>query len=122
MLFEDQPSAPVTYPNGVRRHHRTLFSVPITIEPVSGSGTRSTHGISLDISEGGLGALVPANLRVGDTVAVHLPLPNHDLTTVAVVRHSSKQRSGLEFVGITPDQWSQLAMASTPQLPVVWQR
>lgn len=120
MLFESQTSASVTYTNGVRRHPRTLFSVPITVDHPSGDGVRSTHGISLDISEGGLGALVETKLRVGETVAVHLPLPNHDLTTVAVVRHSSKHRSGLEFVGITPDQWSELSMASTPQWSAIW--
>lgn len=120
MLFETQTSAPVTYASGVRRHPRTLFSVPITIDHVSGSAIRSTHAVTLDISEGGMGALVQASLRVGETVAVHLPLPNQDLTTVAVVRHSSKQRSGLEFVGITLDEWSRLSRASTPQLPAVW--
>jgi hypothetical protein len=120
MQFETWISAPVAYSNGVRRHPRTLFSVPITLDFGSGHEVRSTHGISLDISEGGLGVLLQAKLEVGETVAVHLPLPKHYLTTVAVVRHSSKLLSGLEFVGLTPDQWSQIAIASTPQLPVVW--
>jgi len=117
MLFQTQISVPIAHSSGIRRHPRTLFSVPITVEHASGNLLQSTHGISLDISEGGLGALVPTSLQVGDTVAVHLPLSSHDLTTVAVVRHSSNQRSGLEFVGITADQWSQLALASAPQLP-----
>ena len=120
MLFQTQTSEPVTYNNGLRRHPRTLFSVPITVDHVSGNEMRSTHGISLDISKGGMGALVQTSLLVGETVSVHVPLSSHDLTAVAVVRHSSKQRLGLEFMGITPDQWSQLTMASTSQLPAEW--
>lgn len=119
MRLEDQTS-PATYSNGVRRHARTLFSVPITLDRVAEGGVRSARGISLDISESGLGALLQTILRAGEIVEIHLPLPKHYLTAIAVVRHSTKQRSGFEFVGLTADERSHIVTASTPQLPAVW--
>jgi PilZ domain-containing protein len=120
MRLENQPSPAGAYSNGVRRHPRTMFSVPITLDRVCEGGARSARGISLDISEGGLGALVQTSLRVGETVEIHLPLPKHYLTAIAVVRYCSKQRSGFEFVGLTADERSHIVTASTPQLPAVW--
>ena len=117
MRFEPRNPAPITYSNGVRRHPRTMFSVPITIDHLSGGEVRSSHGISLDLSEGGMGALVEASLQVGEIVEIHLPLPKHYLTAVAIVRHSSKMRSGFEFVGLSPAERSEIAMVSTPPLP-----
>jgi c-di-GMP-binding flagellar brake protein YcgR len=119
MRFETWKSAPVAYTNGVRRHPRTLFSVPITLDHLSGHEVRSSHGISLDISEGGMGALVQADLKVGDTVQIHLPLPKHYLTAVAIVRHSSKTCSGFEFIELTPEERSHIAVASAPSLPAI---
>ncbi len=120
MRLDHQRSATGSYSNGVRRHPRTMFSVPITLDRLFEGRVRSTRGISLDISEGGLGALLQTNLRIGETVEIHLPLPKHYLTAIAVVRHSTKQRSGFEFVGLTPDERSHIVTASTPQLPAVW--
>jgi hypothetical protein len=78
-------------------------------------GVRFTHGMSLDISEGGLGALVQGGLRVGETVSLALELPYYDLKAVAIVRHSSTARSGFEFVGLTSDERQRIAslVAST---------
>lgn len=120
MRFDTQTSAPVAYTNGVRRHPRALFTVPITVDYLSNGAMHSSHGISLDISEGGIGALVQASLPVGQAVEIHLPLPKHSLTTAAIVRHSWKTRSGFEFLGLSAAERSQIAMASTPQLPAVW--
>jgi hypothetical protein len=71
-------------------------------------GVRTSHGISLDISEGGVGALVPGRLWIGDTVAIDLPLPERMLSTVAIVRHTSSVSSGFEFVGLTPEERDQI--------------
>ena len=120
MRFETRTFPATTYSNGVRRHPRTLFSVPITIDNLRDGEMRSSHGITLDISEGGLGALVQTMLRVGERVTIHLPLPKHYLTVLAVVRHTAKTRSGFEFIGLTPDERSQIALASTPSLPAIW--
>jgi hypothetical protein len=65
---------------------------------------RASRGISLDLGEGGLGALVEGDVRVGETVAIDLRLSEQPLTTVAIVRHTSSVRSGFEFVGLTPEE------------------
>jgi hypothetical protein len=92
-----------------RRHARTLFSVPITLHRLCRGGVRASHGISLDLGEGGLGAIVQGEVPVGDTVAIDLRLSEQLLTTVAIVRHSSSVRSGFEFVGLTAEERLQIA-------------
>ena len=77
-----------------RRHTRMLFSVPITLRHLCRGGVRASHGISLDLGEGGLGAIVQGDVHVGDTVAI--------------VRHTSSVRSGFEFVGLTPEERLQI--------------
>jgi hypothetical protein len=94
-----------------RRHPRALFSVPVTLHHLMPGGIRASHGITLDISEGGLGALVQAGLRVGDTVEIDFPLPDCTLSTVAIVRHTSSVSSGFEFVGLTAEERSQIMSA-----------
>lgn len=91
-----------------RRHPRALFTVPLTLHHLGARGVRTSHGISLDISEGGLGALVQGSLQVGDTVAIDIPLPKSRLSAVAIVRHSSSVSSGFEFVGLTAEERLQI--------------
>src|SRR5579864_1799037 len=94
-----------------RRHPRTLFSVPITLRHLCRGGVRASRGISLDLAEGGLGAIVQGEVYVGDTVAIDLRLSEQLLTTVAIVRHTSNVRSGFEFVGLTPEERLQITNA-----------
>jgi c-di-GMP-binding flagellar brake protein YcgR len=93
----------------VQRYPRTPFSVPLTIRYLKPGGIRTTHGISLDISEGGLGALVEGGLHIGETVAIDLLLQQHPLHTVAIIRHTSSIRSGFEFLGLTAEERQQIA-------------
>jgi hypothetical protein len=72
-------------------------------------GVRTSHGMSLDISESGLGALVEGRLEVGDTVELEFKLPDCQLNAVAIVRHTSSVRSGFEFLGLTPEERVRLA-------------
>jgi c-di-GMP-binding flagellar brake protein YcgR len=74
-----------------------------------GRGVRVSRGISLDMSAGGMGALVEAGLKVGDIVEIDLNLPHLKLSTVAIVRHSSSVQSGFEFLGLTPEERQSLA-------------
>lgn len=62
------------------------------------------RGVSLDISESGVAALVDGGLGVGDTVQIELKLPSRELRAIAVVRHSSARRSGFEFIGLTGEE------------------
>ncbi len=73
-----------------RRYPRALFCVPITLHHLVSGDIRTTRGISLDIGEGGLGALTEGALLVGETVAI--------------VRHTSRVRSGFEFVGLSAEE------------------
>jgi hypothetical protein len=38
-----------------------------------------------------------------------LQLPEHSLSTIAIVRHTSNVRSGFEFLGMTPEERLQIA-------------
>lgn len=97
------PNAPV------RRYTRTLCSVPVTLRHLAAHGINTTRGVSLDISEGGLGALVQGELSVGETVELDLQLRAHALRAVGIVRHSSSVRSGFEFLGLTAEERQQIA-------------
>jgi len=81
-----------------RKHQRSLFSVPFELRQLAGRAPYALHAISLDLSEGGLGALVQGNLKVGEAVQVDLPIGARTIRLVAVVRHSSALRSGFEFL------------------------
>lgn len=107
------PALPKNRARGSQRHARMLVSVPIMLHHLVPGGVRFTHGISLDISEGGLGALMQGALRVGETVSLELELPGYELKGVAIVRHSSKVRSGFEFVGLTPEERQRIASMVT---------
>jgi hypothetical protein len=87
-----------------RRHPRVMFSIPITVRHLCRGGVQSAHGFSLDLGEGGLGAIVQGEVRIGETVAIDFRLSDQPVTAVAIVRHSSNIRSGFEFVGLTPEE------------------
>ena len=101
---------------GVRRCPRTLFSVPIRLHHLIPGGISTTRGITLDISEGGLGALVQGDLRLGEAVEIDLQLPGNSLSTVAIVRHTSNVRSGFEFLGMTPEERLQITKTCSQHL------
>jgi hypothetical protein len=87
-----------------RRHPRMLFSVPLTLRHLTAGEMQTSPGVTLDLSEGGIGAMVQASLRVGETVEVELRLPQNSLRAVAIVRHVSSARSGFEFLGLTMEE------------------
>lgn len=97
------------YTRGTQRYPRLLFSTPISVHHLMTGGIRSSRGVSLDISEGGLGALVEAKLEVGDTIGIELHLPDYDLNAVGIVRYTSSVRSGFEFLGLTGEERQHIA-------------
>jgi hypothetical protein len=74
---------------------------------------RTLAGMSLDLSEGGFGVLVNGHLSEGETVQVDLPLAQNLTHLLAIVRYSSSDRSGLEFLGLTPEERSEISTATT---------
>src|SRR6266568_6927693 len=81
-----------------RGHPRAMFSVPLTLRHVANEGFGAVRGISLDISQGGLGAMVQGNLQIGEAVQIDFALGKRRLTTAAIVRHASNVRCGFEFL------------------------
>ena len=113
MRLETNSKSPSVVPGlGRRRHRRALVSVPFALRHLLPGGVRTSPGITLDISEQGIGALVQCALRVGDTVEIDLKLPGDMLSIVAIVRHTSSVSSGFEFVGLYAEERSQIANAA----------
>lgn len=102
----------VTKSRVARHYPRYPFSVPVTLRHLLPGGLETTRGMSLDISEGGISAIVQAHLSVGETVEINLPLPVGPLHTIAIVRHVTDSRSGFEFLGLTIEEREQIAVAS----------
>jgi c-di-GMP-binding flagellar brake protein YcgR len=96
-------------PKRPRAHRRTLFSVPFHLRPIHAQGPKDVHAISLDISVGGIGALVQGNLHVGETVQIDLPLGKLTLSMSAVVRYTSAGRSGFEFLHLNDGERRQIS-------------
>src|SRR5215831_12744193 len=82
-----------------REYPRALFSVPLQLRHIATGRLQSIHGMTLDISAGGLGAIVRGNLEIGEAVEINLDLGKRSLNTVAIVRHASDTRCGMEFLG-----------------------
>ena len=95
-------------PRPLQRYARALFSVPVRFQYLMPGGIWSSRGTTLDISEGGLGAIVSGELRVGDMVEIDVPIAEATLSIVAIVRHTSGVRSGFEFVGLTLEERLQI--------------
>jgi len=112
MLLDAHPKT-VSWPNGcVRRHPRMPFSVPVKFHHLKAGVTWTSTGMSLDLAEGGLGALVNGKLRPGETVEIELPLSKNNLRLIGIVRYCSDFGSGIEFLGLTPEERSHIAEAT----------
>jgi PAS domain-containing protein len=68
----------------VRRFPRALFSIPVKLRHLVAGGIQTSRGITLDISEGGLGALVQGDLRLGETVEIDLQFAERPSIAVAI--------------------------------------
>jgi protein TonB len=105
-------------------------AIPVDITVLRAGAPASIPGRSLDIGEGGVAAVLAAELQPGEWVAVELQLPNagRALQTKAVVRHHDQLRCGFEFLGLSVDQrlmirsWAgtaqPLSSAPGPRTPV----
>jgi len=93
----------------LRRYPRSIFTAPLTLRHLGAGGVCKLRGITLDVSEGGMGALVQGNLQLGEAFEVDLHVDGRVLNAVAIVRHTSSVRSGFEFLGMTSEERSQIA-------------
>src|SRR4029077_2901210 len=93
--------------SGVRRRiPRYPVAVPVDVTVLRSGSASSIPGRSLDIGEGGVAAVLAAELQTGEWVAVEFQLPTvgYSLQTKAGVRHYTHMRCGFEFLGLSRDQ------------------
>jgi hypothetical protein len=81
-----------------RRYPRHFLSAPMTTWGLLNSGPQVTRGLTLEISLGGLSAVLCGPPKRGERVSVRLNLLNVAFETPAIVRHSSPARTGFEFL------------------------
>jgi TonB family protein len=102
---------PLSGLSGVRRRiPRYPVAIPVDITVLRSGTTASIPGRSLDLGEGGVAAVLAAELQLGEWVGVQFQLPNaaQTLQTKAVVRHHNQLRCGFEFQGLSSDQRSMI--------------
>ena len=102
---------PLSGLSGVRRRiPRYPVAIPVDITVLRSGAPASIPGRSLDLGEGGVAAVLAAELQLGEWVGVQFQLPNagQALQTKAVVRHHNQLRCGFEFLGLSPDQKSMI--------------
>ena len=91
---ETSPSVPDR-----RRHVRYRYSIPIQIH--SRNGGSVIRGMSLEISESGMSAMISDELTVGDTVELE---PIVRCRVSALVRRHHGKIYGFEFLNLTKAQ------------------
>jgi c-di-GMP-binding flagellar brake protein YcgR len=84
-----------------RRYPRFFLSTPLTTRKSRSPRSRVRRGITLDISAGGLSAVLCGPPPVGERVSVRLNLADTALEARAIVRHSNPSRTGFEFVNLS---------------------
>jgi TonB family protein len=95
---QDQPSR--------RRGTRYRVQSPLDVTVLRSGIPDRLPGRTVNLGEGGLAAVLAGELAPGEAVGVEirLPLARDPLRTRALVRHYDKLRSGMEFVGLSPEQ------------------
>ena len=97
------PAASAGQHSAERRYPRHFLSAPVTTWGLLNSGPQVTRGLTLEISLGGLSAVLCGPPKRGERVSVRLNLLNVAFETPAIVRHSSPARTGFEFLEPSPE-------------------
>ena len=77
-----------------RRFARVMMDVDVNIYSQKNG---LAPGRTVDISEGGISAVVPIDLFIGETVKMEISFPLESVTVTAVVRSRNVFRYGFEF-------------------------
>jgi hypothetical protein len=86
-----------------RRHPRYRFSEPMRVCRQDGA---SLEGISVEISQSGMSAMIQGPLKPGEVVRLQ---PVTGVVTVAVVRHKLGMLYGFEFLELAREQVVKIA-------------
>lgn len=104
-----------------RRFPRFHFDQRVNITAVIEGKQIKTSGRSSDISEGGLGAVIPESFEPGTEVEVELSLGFGDtkLVAPATIRERRGFHHCIEFVELTPEQVQEIRRACAGTTPMV---
>jgi DNA-binding response OmpR family regulator len=90
-----------TIRGGLIENRRRYTRVPLRTEVTCEVGPRSVHGMSWNLSQGGI-QVEADNLRAGDAVRLSFRLPVSDITieAVGVVAWAGEKRQGIQFTNV----------------------
>src|SRR5437764_15203170 len=107
---------PAKAPNRVadrrqRRYPRFRSEFPVTVSLFSGKDHENLSAHCKDLSQGGIGMLIAADLNVGEVVSLAFSLPKlaQPWKLRAVLRCRRGYQYGFEFLGLSPQQSHALA-------------
>ncbi len=88
-----------------RKVARFPLSVPVDVTVLRSGVQDTVPGRLVDVCEGGLAAVLAADLRPGDSVGVQLRLPEMGvaLQAKAIIRHRAALRYGMEFLSLSAE-------------------
>lgn len=90
-----------------RRFSRYRVDFPIKITVLREAGYEEIRGRCGDIGEGGMGAVLGAEVPKGEVVAFELPGPKEEvLKGRCITRYRKGLLHGFEFLGLTKEQQS----------------
>ncbi len=102
----------------IRRHRRFYMDQRVSVVTVLGDKPVVISGRTSDISEGGVGAVLPESLPPSSEVTLQVMFDDGKLMTPAVVRQRRGFHHGLEFLQLKPDQAEQIRAACVHATPV----
>jgi len=96
----------------LRRHPRYRSEFPLTVTLFSGNEHQNLAGHCRDLSEGGIGALIAAELKLGEVASLAFSLPGmpQEWRVRAVLRHRRGYHYGFEFLSLSEEQAKCLAV------------
>jgi c-di-GMP-binding flagellar brake protein YcgR len=99
-------SQPSVSPSENRRHQRATLDIRVVWVEGRGSTVRGAVGRACDISEGGISAVLPVRIPLGEVSELQFSLPGirEPFRTRVVVRSSDGFRYGFEFLALSQAQ------------------
>lgn len=92
-------------PVGRRAGTRRRLAVPLSVTVLRSGVPDSVPGRSVDVSDGGIGAVLAGELFPGELVGVEFQLPKtRQVLAKARVCYQDRLRCGLQFLAIPPEQ------------------
>src|SRR6266550_2351739 len=93
-----------------RRFSRHRADFPLKATSLREDGYAEIHGRCGDIGKGGMGTVLTAEVAAGEVVSLEFSLPasSQSFAVRAIVRYRRGFVHGLEFLGLSPQQESEI--------------